>query len=282
MNALIRFLSEFAHATTRSVPMESQLKSTLQQLEEHILNARPIRVSRDINWTCIVFTDGSYEPSSEHPAAIGGVLISPHGVLVKFFGECVNQQIVSSLFSDSAHPIYELEILPVLIAASIWKHHLSDALVVFYLDNEAASSPYIQGTAATQAGQQLLRQFVSLEAACHFFPWFGRVASASNPADPPSRMCFDVNLLRTGQRIHVCLPSHLEDVGLASGVLGIKSPAFWCQLPQCFGKKTTESFGSENVDFFTCHIHVDGLHVKFFNVYVFAFLRLRHCGVTRF
>ena len=49
MNALIRFLSEFAHATTRSVRMESQLKSTLQQLEEHILNARPIRVSRDIN-----------------------------------------------------------------------------------------------------------------------------------------------------------------------------------------------------------------------------------------
>ena len=84
MNALIRFLSEFAHATTRSVPMESQLKSTLQQLEEHILNARPIRVSRDINSTWIVFTDGSYEPSSEHPAAIGGVVISPHGVLVVF------------------------------------------------------------------------------------------------------------------------------------------------------------------------------------------------------
>ena len=47
-------------------------------------------------------------------------------------------------------------------------------------------------------------------------------------------------------------------------------------------KRTTESFGSESVDFFTCHIHVDGLHVKFLNVYVFAFLRLRHCGVARF
>ena len=189
------------------------------------MNAGPIRVSRDINSTWIVFTDGSYEPSSEHPAAIGGVLISPHGVLVEFFGECVNQQIVSSPLFDSAHPRYELETLPVLIAASIWKNHLSDALVAFYLDNEAAISAYIQGTAATQAGQHLLRQFVSFEAACHFFPWFGRVPSASNPANPPSRMCFDVNFLRTG---HVCLPSHLdlEDVGLASGVLGIKSPAF--------------------------------------------------------
>ena len=35
-------------------------------------------------------------------------------------------------------------------------------------------------------------------------------------------------------------------------------------------EKTTEFFGSENVDFFTCHIHVDGLHVKFLNVYVFV------------
>lgn len=99
MNALIRFLSMFAHATTRSVSMEGQLKSTLQQLKKHVSDAKSVQISRDINLTWIVFTDGSYEPSSQHPEVIGGVLVSPQGVLVEFFGECVNQAIVSSLFN---------------------------------------------------------------------------------------------------------------------------------------------------------------------------------------
>ena len=63
-----------------------------------------------------------------------------------------------------------------------------------------------------------------LETSYKFFLWFGRVPTASNPANPRSRMCFDTAILKTGRRINISVPSHLEDVGLASGVLESMDP----------------------------------------------------------
>ena len=71
--------------------------------------------------------------------------------------------------------------------------YLANSLVVVFQDNEAARSAYIQGTAATEAGRTLLKQFTPMEAAHNFFPWFG-----SNPADPPSRMSFSDAILKQG------------------------------------------------------------------------------------
>ena len=129
------------------------------------------------------------------------------------------------LLVASNHPIYELEILPVLLAATIWGPYLANSLVVVFLDNEAARSAYIQGTAATVAGRTLLKQFTAMEAEHNFFPWFGRVPTASNPADRPSRMSFGTAILNTGRRIKISLPAHLEKVGLASGALESMDPA---------------------------------------------------------
>lgn len=70
-----------------------------------------------------------------------------------------------------------------------------------------------------------------LETSYKFFPWFGSVPTASNPADPPSRMCFDTAILKTGRRINISVPSHLEDVGLASVVLESMDPFVWVTYP---------------------------------------------------
>ena len=52
------------------------------------------------------FTDGSFEPSSPNPVAVGAVLVSPSGIVSEFFGEWVHKQVVDQLLIFSHHPIY--------------------------------------------------------------------------------------------------------------------------------------------------------------------------------
>ena len=198
LNMLIRYLSGFAHTASRMIAVEGLLLRSLEDLKGQLATVRPVQVHRDINKTWIIFTDGSFEPSSSNPAAVGAVLVSPSGIVSEFFGERVHKQVVDQLLIFSDHPIYELEILPVLLAATVWGQYIANSLVVVFLDNEAARSAYIQGTAATDAGRTFLKQFTAIEAEHNFFPWFGRVPTASNPADPPSRMSFTDAILKTG------------------------------------------------------------------------------------
>eukprot|EP00435_Cladocopium_sp_Y103_P071464 s958_g37.t1 len=224
MNSLIRILSNFSHMSSKSISVCDKLRGTLLELKSHVNSAAPVEICRDINTTWIVFTDGSYEPSSEPPAAIGAVLVSPHGQVVEFFGEYIPASLTAILLKESEHPIYELEILPLIIVAAVWKRFLAGAMTVFYVDNDAAKSAFIQGTSPTNAGKTLLDQFTSLEASLRLYPWFGRVPSASNPADPPSRMSFDLPFLKSGLRIRINFPAHLEGMGLATGELGSTIP----------------------------------------------------------
>jgi len=221
LNMLIRYLLGFAHTASRMIAVHGLLLRTLSDLKDQLATVKPVQVHRDINKTRIIFTDGSFEPSSSNPAAVGAVLVSPSGVVTEFFGEWVHKQIVDQLLVASSHPIYELEVLPILLAATIWGPYIANSLVVVFLDNEAARSAYIQGTAATEAGRTLLKQFTALEAAHNFFPWFGRVPTASNPADPPSRMSFSDAILKTGRRIRISLPcSTLGKSGVGLGCAG--------------------------------------------------------------
>eukprot|EP00435_Cladocopium_sp_Y103_P049576 s2642_g15.t1 len=224
MNSLIRILSNFSHMSAKTISLCDKLKGTLLELKSHVDSAAPVEIRRDINTTWVVFTDGSYEPSSEPPAAIGAVLVSPHGHVVEFFGEYIPASLTAILLRESEHPIYELEILPLIIVAAVWKRFLAGAMVVFYVDNDAAKSAFIQGTSPTNAGRTLLDQFTALEAALRIYPWFGRVPSASNPADPPSRMLFDLPFLKSGLRIRISFPAHLEEMGLATGEPGSMIP----------------------------------------------------------
>jgi glyoxylate carboligase len=120
------------------IAVDGLLLRTLKDLKDQLATVKPVQVHRDINKTSIIFTDGSFEPSSWNPAAVGAVLVSPSRVVTKFFGEWVHKQIVDQLLVASNHPIYELEILPVLLAATRWGPYIANSLVVVFLDNEAA------------------------------------------------------------------------------------------------------------------------------------------------
>jgi hypothetical protein len=98
---------------------------------------------------------------------------------------------MQDLLSRSQNPIHDLEVLPVVIAASLWGSLFSNSQVVYYIDNESARLAYVRGDGETLRASKLIQVFVEEEARLQHRVWFGRVPSFSNPADDPSRLKFD-------------------------------------------------------------------------------------------
>jgi hypothetical protein len=115
---------------------------------------------------------------------------------------------------DSKHPIYELELFPVLLALRVWQEKLLGSQVVFFLDNDAARSSLIRAEGATRLASAIVNQFVKLESTLKCFPWFARVPSASNPADDASRLVFNVPWLLGVPKPSIVLPARLSQWGV--------------------------------------------------------------------
>ena len=86
------------------------------------------------------------------------------------------------------HPIFELEVLPVLCSLLVWEPLLQNSQCVFYLDNEAARGALVNASTSTKWGKSMVNQFVLKEMDAQIRVWFTRVPTASNIADRPSRM----------------------------------------------------------------------------------------------
>ena len=97
-----------------------------------LISTRPLEISKYLCSTWIICTDGVYEPDSTNPSTVGGVLISPCGITTECFGEAIHDSLTTEPFAESKHPIYELEVLPPLLAAQIWGHYIIGAPVVFF------------------------------------------------------------------------------------------------------------------------------------------------------
>ena len=93
----------------------------------------------------------------------------------------------------SLNPIYELELLPMLVSVLAWGHLWKGCQVVFYGDSDAARSSLIAGRSVTQVGEKIVSSFVDLEFSLQLKVWFSRVPMSSNIADGPSRLdCSEV------------------------------------------------------------------------------------------
>ena len=134
--------------------------------------------------------------------------------MVSFFGAVLPNSLLEEFLLESKHPIYELEIFPVVIAAGLWWKFSLGKLVMQFLDNDAAKSSFVRANAATKLGCALVNSYTALEYRCRFSPWFARVASHSNPEDDPSRLNFEAPLLRNAYKADLILPSHLGQWGI--------------------------------------------------------------------
>ena len=220
MNHAVRTLSLACHSSKSFLKFEPSMLEALGQLRGMLVSTRPLVISKSLCSTWIIFTDGAYEPDAVHPSTVGGVLISPCGVVTECFGEALAGSLTTELLAESKHPIYELEVLPPLIAAQVWGPYITGAPVVFFLDNDAARAAYIQGVGATNMAKLFTKKFVELERNLRVLSWFGRVPSHTNPSDGPSRLDFSSPLLRNCKRTRIQLPVHFGQIGAGFGCTG--------------------------------------------------------------
>ena len=95
---------------------------------------------------------------------------------------------------NSANPIYELEILPTVLAVVLWGRLLEGSQCIFYLDNDAARSAFIKGYSATVNSSPFMERVVDVELHLQLKCWFSRVPCYSSVSDDPRRLIFDTLL----------------------------------------------------------------------------------------
>ena len=85
------------------------------------------------------------------------------------------------------HVIGLVELYASVVALKTWQELLKDQRLLLFIDNYGAQDCLVKGTAAVETWRQLL--LVLEDVNNDFFSdlWVSRVASASNPADFPSR-----------------------------------------------------------------------------------------------
>ena len=187
-NSLVAKLGKFMKAPKGDLPLDTELKLTLQRLLDRLEAGKPVTITRQLFCTWICFTDGA----CEQECSIGGVLVSPQGTAVSAFGSAVPQDLVQHLYNDSKHPIYEVELLPLLVSLVMWGSLFQQCQVVFYVDNDSARAGLIKGAGATKMADAIIECFCSRESNLQLKAWFSRVASHSNISDGPSRSDFSL------------------------------------------------------------------------------------------
>ena len=215
LKAAVSVISKFSRSSSNMVKVHGTLRDALVILRAELAKDEPVLVHEAISKTWMVFTDGAYEPDGTVKASIGGVLVDENGLVVECFGLEIDDSLREEFLAKSQHPIYELEIFPVLVALRTWKKQLSNSQVVFYLDNDAARSALIRADGSTELSQVLIAELVKLEKDTGILPWFARVPSASNPADDASRLVFNTPWLLGVPKPSIVLPARLSQWGMS-------------------------------------------------------------------
>lgn len=122
------------------------------------------------------------------------------------------ESLLDQFLSDSKHPIYEFEILLLVVAVKIWAKFIFRKPAVHYLDNDAARSAFIRANASTAFGAILVAEYINFGYKGRFSPWFARCASHSNPSNQP-RLDFTAPWSTHVERIDVVQPAHLSEWG---------------------------------------------------------------------
>ncbi|CAE7245150.1 unnamed protein product [Symbiodinium sp. CCMP2592] len=192
----LNVLSDWVNRSASKGALPTELRESLTFLRDVALHSEPLKISRSLQRTFLIFTDGSLEGNF---ACVGGILHDSQGVPLAFFSVKLNQASTERLHNHSSHPIYEIELLAVWTALTLWERHIHDSYSVFYLDNEAARGALTSARSSTLTGMKIVESFLRLEDRSLCRPWFGRVPTHSNCADDPSRDSFQ-HLIRQGVR----------------------------------------------------------------------------------
>ena len=134
----------------------------------------------------VVFIDGACEPEG---TSIGGVMFYP-GRIPEAFGAILDQTTVDSWKTspDQTQVIGQAEICPLIVARFTWASILAGRRVIYFIDNDSARLACIKSYSPVLSSLNLIMQGLAWDSKFESSAWYGRVPTASNPADDPSRM----------------------------------------------------------------------------------------------
>ena len=138
-------------------------------------------------WT--IYTDACYEPSDKAWACgLGAILISPDGIPAAAFSLCLTEEQLVALGAKSKRTIiFEAELLAMILAMKVWQPFISHTPLLAFIDNNSVRDVAITGKARGPVAARMVEFLLRLEDEASIWPWYARVPSESNIADPPSR-----------------------------------------------------------------------------------------------
>ena len=172
--ALRKLSSLASHGRTQKALNGAELRG-IEFLRDRVLSAPPMRIQSTNLRTWLIFSDGACEGEQNKEGTVGAILVNPEGELVQYFAEKVPTRLMDKLLSHSSHPIFELELLPVGCAMSLWGPQMRHSQCVVYLDNEAAKGALSHAATNTEHGQKIIERFVKEEMLYQIKMWFARV-----------------------------------------------------------------------------------------------------------
>ncbi|CAE7203386.1 ubiad1 [Symbiodinium sp. CCMP2592] len=182
----LKHISSHVHAWPFVPKLSDPAREALSFLLDRVLHGAPRRITRSLGQPWFVFTDASFEP--DFTGGLGGVLISPLGSVVSWFGLPLSESDIRPLIPvDAITGIGELETVAVVVAFMLWSQHLASSDCMAYLDNEGARFALIKGYSASWAVTRVCHVFARTCEQSTLLPWCARVPSSSNIADAPSR-----------------------------------------------------------------------------------------------
>ena len=167
----------------------SRLRQLLQLFQCHLLDGPSRKICGVSASRFYIFTDACFEPDrKEWPCGLGGIVYNSDGTAVQAFSFCLSEHQINMLGGAVKKTIiFEAELLALIVSFVLWKNLVSNAPIVFYVDNNSARDVAISANSRSRLIAGLVEQLLKVEDFSSCFCWFARVPSPSNPADDPSR-----------------------------------------------------------------------------------------------
>ena len=180
-------------------PLTDEMRYALRAIEPALSVAGPrlIEPSSSRRPT-LIWTDGACEPDG---TTVGGILIKD-GMRPQAFGARLTKEAAECLAAKPGQKqvIGQAELLPILVAKTIWSEFIKNEKVIHFVDNDSARLAMIKGYSPVITSLRIITACSHRDAWCRTSSWYARVPTKSNIADEPSRMR-QANLIKMGAEI---------------------------------------------------------------------------------
>ncbi|CAE7801527.1 SLC24A2 [Symbiodinium sp. CCMP2592] len=163
--------------------------NALAVLRARLLASRPRAiVTSPASNPVLIFTDGACDPcEGGFSTGVGGVLFVPGEGVARAFGCRVPSKLVKEWAEGRKHIIGQVELYAVVLARILWSSYIDGERCIFFVDHSGVLSACINSNSIDASWRSLLLHLEAADEARPCLPWFHRVPSQSNIADPPSR-----------------------------------------------------------------------------------------------